>query len=383
MSEERLSPLDAVHRAAGASFTDFAGWQMPVRYSSDLAEHHAVRTGAGLFDLSHMAEIRLEGPGSAAALDYALAGKLSVIEIGQAKYSLLLANNGGIIDDLVVYRLGEVEYLVVANASNRAVVAAELTVRAGGFNTKVTDESDDIALIALQGPDAREILLETPGFAAVEGDFDEAVTTLKYYRAFKSTFNGLDVLVARTGYTGEDGFELYIEAGRAAELWEALATTGGDRVIPCGLASRDTLRLEAGMPLYGHELSRETFPVQAGLGRVVAVSKPDPFVGREAVERGPAADAPVLVGLRGEGRRAVRAEYQVFASDDADAAPIGIVTSGALSPTLGYPIAMAYVEPSVSHPGTELFVDLRGSRLPMSVVTLPFYSRQTHGTPAA
>lgn len=383
MSEERLSPLDAVHRAAGASFTDFAGWQMPVRYSSDLAEHHAVRTQAGLFDLSHMAEIRLDGPGSAAALDYALAGKLSVIEIGQAKYSLLLANNGGIIDDLVVYRLGEVEFLVVANASNRAVVAAELASRAAGFNTKVTDESDDIALIALQGPDAREILLATPGFAAVEGDFDNAVTTLKYYRAFNSTFNGLDVLVARTGYTGEDGFELYIEASRAAELWHAVATAGGDRVIPCGLASRDTLRLEAGMPLYGHELSRETFPEQAGLGRVVALTKPDTFVGRAAVEHGPAADAPVLVGLRGEGRRAVRAEYQVFASADADAAPIGIVTSGALSPTLGYPIAMAYVEASASHPGTELFVDLRGSRLPMSVVTLPFYSRQTHGTPAA
>lgn len=379
-SPERLSPLDAVHRAAGASFTDFAGWQMPVRYSSDLAEHHAVRTSAGIFDLSHMGEIVLIGPDAAAALDVALAGKLSAIEIGQAKYSLLLADDGGIIDDLVVYRTGDDRFMVVANASNAAVVADELRTRAAGFDTIVTDESDDVALVAVQGPDARAILLETPGFG-VDGpgndaeDFDVQLGALKYYRAFPATFEGQPVLVARTGYTGEDGFELYVAPERASRLWEALVETGGPRLTPCGLASRDTLRLEAGMPLYGHELSRDTLPVQAGLGRVVALAKPGDFVGRAAIEQGPGADAPVLVGLAATGRRAPRADYEVFDGEGESATRVGVVTSGALSPTLGYPIAMASVVPDAAEVGTELFVDVRGTRVAASVVPLPFYKR--------
>ncbi|MFK4728086.1 glycine cleavage system aminomethyltransferase GcvT [Agromyces mediolanus] len=378
--EERRSPLDAVHRAAGASFTDFAGWQMPVRYSSDLAEHRAVREHAGLFDLSHMAEISLIGPGSAAALDHALAGKLSAIAVGQAKYSLLLAEDGGIIDDLVVYRTGDDRFLVVANASNREVVAAELLARADGFETFVSDESDDIALVALQGPDALAVLLETPGFG-IEGpgndqeDFDRAITELKYYRSFPATFEGEPVLVARTGYTGEDGFELYLAPERAPKLWEALAETGGPRVVPCGLASRDTLRLEAGMPLYGHELGRGILPVQAGLGRVVALAKEDDFIGRAAIERGPAEGAPVLVGLTAEGRRAPRAGYEIYDGDGPDARRVGEITSGALSPTLGHPVAMGFVAPELAEPGSALFVDVRGTRIPAAVVALPFYKR--------
>ena len=377
---ERRSPLDAVHRAAGASFTDFAGWQMPVRYSSDLAEHHAVRTTAGIFDLSHMGEIVLLGPESAAALDYALAGRLSAIEIGQAKYSLLLAEDGGIIDDLVVYRTGEDRYMVVANASNREVVADELRARADGLDTTVEDESDDIALIALQGPDALEVLQQTPGFG-IQGagndndDFVSALAALKYYRAIPAEFDGEPVLVARTGYTGEDGFELYVAPERAGRIWDALRETGGPRVVPAGLASRDTLRLEAGMPLYGHELSRDILPVQAGLGRVVALSKEGDFVGRAAIEAGPAADAPVLVGLAAEGRRAARADYEVYDGDGADAARVGVVTSGALSPTLGHPVAMAYIAPDAAEPGRELYVDVRGTRVAASVVKLPFYKR--------
>jgi aminomethyltransferase len=377
---ERRSPLDEVHRAAGASFTDFAGWQMPVRYSSDLAEHHAVRTAAGIFDLSHMGEILLIGPESAAALDYALAGKLSAIEMGQAKYSLLLAEDGGIIDDLVVYRTGDDRYMVVANASNREVVADELRARAEGFDTTVEDESNDIALIALQGPDALEVLQQTPGFG-IQGagndsdDFVTALAALKYYRAIPAEFEGEPVLVARTGYTGEDGFELYVAPERAAGLWDALRETGGPRVVPAGLASRDTLRLEAGMPLYGHELSRDILPVQAGLGRVVALSKEGDFVGRAAIEAGPATDAPVLVGLAAEGRRAARADYEVYDGDGADAARVGVVTSGALSPTLGHPVAMALVEPDAAETGRQLFVDVRGSRIAASVVPLPFYKR--------
>ncbi|WP_430645695.1 glycine cleavage system aminomethyltransferase GcvT [Agromyces sp. GXS1127] len=377
---ERRSPLDEVHRAAGASFTDFAGWQMPVRYSSDLAEHHAVREHAGLFDLSHMGEIVVVGPEAADALDYALAGKLSAIVEGQAKYSLLLARDGGVIDDLVVYRTGPDRYLVVANAANRRVVAEELRSRTAPFDAEVFDESDDIALVALQGPDALEVLQQTEGFG-IEGpgndeeDFVAAVAALKYYRAIAATWEGIPVLVARTGYTGEDGFELYVAPERAKALWEALQETGGPRVVPCGLASRDTLRLEAGMPLYGHELSRDILPVQAGLGRVVALTKDGDFVGRAAIEEGPAEGAPVLVGLTAEGRRAPRAGYGVFDGDGDDARKVGEITSGALSPTLGHPVAMAFVAPDVAEVGSSLFVDVRGTRIAASVTALPFYQR--------
>jgi aminomethyltransferase len=367
---ERRSPLDAVHRAAGASFTDFAGWQMPVRYSSDLAEHHAVRAAAGLFDLSHMAEILVLGPEAPAALDHALAGRLSAIEEGQAKYSLLLAEDGGIIDDLVVYRTGADRFLVVANAGNRDAAVAALRERAAGFDCVVDDESDDVALIALQGPRAEEILRGVDGFDI------PGLDGLRYYRAVTGDFRGHEVLVARTGYTGEDGFEFYLDPDAAPELWEALAETGaGAGLVPCGLASRDTLRLEAGMPLYGHELTRATLPQQVGLGRLPVLGKPGGFVGESAVAAGPAADAPVLVGLVAEGRRAGRAGYGVFAGES-DAEAAGEVTSGALSPTLGHPIAMALIRPDLAEVGTTVFIDVRGTRIPATVVALPFHSRK-------
>ena len=369
-TEERYSPLHRVHINAGASFTDFAGWQMPVRYSSDLAEHHAVRTAAGLFDLSHMGEILVIGPESADALDYAFAGKISAVALGQAKYSLLLGREGGIIDDLVVYRTGEDRFIVVANASNREAVAAELLARTAPFDCEVFDESDDIALIAIQGPKSFEILSQVPG-TVVPGLVD-----LKYYWCTPGQFEGHEILVARTGYTGEDGFELYIAPDAAPALWRALAETGaGSGLVPAGLASRDTLRLEAGMPLYGHELGLTTFPVQAGLGRVVSLNKTGDFVGRGAVEIGPAEGARVLVGLRADGKRAGRADYLVL---DADGIEVGVITSGALSPTLGYPVAMAYVDPAVRELGTELFLDVRGTRVPASVTALPFYQREAN-----
>lgn len=367
---ERRSPLDAVHRAAGASFTDFAGWQMPVRYSSDLAEHHAVRTAAGLFDLSHMAEILVLGPEAPAALDHALAGRLSAIELGQAKYSLLLAEDGGIVDDLVVYRTGEDRFLVVANAGNRDAAVEALRARAAGFDCVVDDESDDVALIALQGPKAEEILRNTAGFDV------PGLDDLRYYRAITADFRGHEVLVARTGYTGEDGFEFYLDPDAAPELWEALAETGaGSGLVPCGLAARDTLRLEAGMPLYGHELTRDTLPQQVGLGRLPVLGKPGGFVGEAAVTAGPAPDARVLVGLTAEGKRAGRAGYAVFAGET-DADPVGELTSGALSPTLGHPIAMGLIRADLAEPGTTVFLDVRGTRIPATVTALPFYSRK-------
>ena len=368
---ERFSPLHAAHVAAGASFTDFAGWQMPVRYSSDLAEHHAVRQNAGLFDLSHMAEIRVSGPQAGEFLDHALAGQLSAIQLMQAKYSLLLNARGGIIDDLVVYRTGETEFLVVANAGNHDQALDALTSRSGRFDVTVTDESDATALIAVQGPNALAIIQDTAGLS-IDGD----LVGLRYYRALTATFSGTPVLIARTGYTGEDGFELYLPVADALALWDALVTAGAPHnLVPAGLASRDTLRLEAGMPLYGHELTTSTYPAQAGLGRVVNLAKPTDFVGRTASEEGPAGDAPVLVGLVSAGKRAGRAGYQIFRSPDATEAE-GVITSGALSPTLGYPIAMAYLPPALARLDTEVFIDVRGTRAPATVIALPFYKRR-------
>ena len=342
---------------------------MPVRYTSDLAEHAAVRTAAGIFDLSHMAEILVYGPDAGTFLDTALAGRLSAIDLMQAKYSLLLTETGGILDDVVVYRLGDTTFLIVANAGNRDVAFAALRDRSAGFDVTVDDQSDDYALIAVQGPNSRVILEETVGIS----ELSVPLADLKYYRATDGFYNGVPLLVARTGYTGEDGFELYLRAESAVLLWRALHDAGASHgLVPAGLASRDTLRLEAGMPLYGHELGTETFPVQAGLGRVVALSKENDFVGRSAIETGPVEDARVLVGLTSEGKRAGRAGYAIVSGD----AEVGIVTSGALSPTLGHPIMMAYVDPSVSEPGTELAVDVRGTHIPVTVTPLPFYRRE-------
>ncbi|MEO7123428.1 MAG: glycine cleavage system aminomethyltransferase GcvT [Lacisediminihabitans sp.] len=365
---QHLSPLHQVHVDAGASFTDFAGWLMPVRYSSDLAEHHAVRHSVALFDLSHMAEILVTGPEAAAALDYALAGKISSVAIGQAKYSLLLTPDGGILDDLVVYRTHENRYGIVANASNRFAVAGALSARAAKFDVTVFDESEGLALIAVQGPNSLAVVERLQQLLTVK-----PVRDLGYYWSTMGTYHGNEIMIGRTGYTGEDGFELYVQAVVAEQLWNELMQAGSELdIVPAGLASRDTLRLEAGMPLYGHELAIDILPVQAGLGRAVNLKKAGDFVGRDASATGAAKSARVLVGLVSEGKRAGRAGYLVYTSDGRE---VGIVTSGALSPTLGYPIAMAYVEPAEMHTGSELFIDVRGTRIPASVVTLPFYTR--------
>ena len=370
----RSTTLEAVHESLGATFTDFAGWKMPVRYDSDLAEHRAVRESAGLFDLSHMGEIHLRGPEAGAALDFALAGKLSTVAVGRAKYSLLLSEEGGVIDDIIAYRLSEEHFLVVANASNAEVDAAELLARAEGFDVEVDDASARTSLLAVQGPAAEQILLDAMAAdgSAIGGLTAEDITGMKNYRFAKGTFGGEEMLVARTGYTGEDGFELYVPNAQATALWELLTAAGGDRLAPCGLACRDTLRLEAGMPLYGNELSRELLPAQAGMARVVALKSKEDFVGRAAIEAAVTEDLPVLVGLVAEGRRAGRAGAAVR---DAEGQEVGTVTSGALAPTLGHPIAMAYVVPAAAAPGTELVIDVRGKDLPARVVEMPFYRR--------
>jgi aminomethyltransferase len=382
---EKFTSLFDEHKKLGASFTDFGGWQMPLKYSSELAEHHAVRRSAGLFDLSHMGEVWVTGPDAAAFLDYALVGKISAMAVGKAKYSLICTEDGGIIDDLIIYRrpavpgdgeAGADRFLVVPNAGNADVVAAALAERAAGFNVQVDDASAATSLIAVQGPKAQELLLRL-----VPAAQHELVTELKYYAAVEVPFlvggAGQDLLLARTGYTGEDGFEIFVSNDDAAGLWQALVAIADDgELTPAGLASRDSLRLEAGMPLYGNELSLQGDPFAAGLGAVVALSKEGDFVGKAALaakkEAGAGSTAGRrLVGLRGLGRRAGRAHYPVLK----DGNVVGEVTSGQPSPTLGYPIAMAYVDVAFTDVGTALDVDLRGKAEPFEVVDLPFYKR--------
>ncbi|WP_007024566.1 glycine cleavage system aminomethyltransferase GcvT [Saccharomonospora iraqiensis] len=361
-STPRRTPLHEVHTELGASFTDFAGWSMPVRYDSELAEHRAVRETAGQFDLSHMGEIELTGPQAADALDYAMVGKLSAVQVGRARYTMVCDVDGGILDDLVVYRLAEQHYLVVANAGNAALIADELRTRASGFDTEVTDRSAETALIAVQGPASAAI---------VAGATRAELSGLRYYASMPAAVDGDEVLLARTGYTGEDGFELFVPAGAAVRVWRRLAEAGAAHgLTPAGLACRDSLRLEAGMPLYGNELGTGTTPFHANLGRLVKFDKPGDFVGRAALEKCGEPDR-VLVGLRGNGRRAPRHGYRLLHGDH----EVGEVTSGALSPTLGHPIAMAFVPPELTEPGTALSADIRGRAEPVEVVSLPFYQR--------
>jgi aminomethyltransferase len=359
-------PLRQKHANLGASFTDFGGWEMPVRYSSDLAEHEAVRTKAGLFDISHMGEIFIEGKDAASFLDYALVGAASEIAIGRAKYSLICNEAGGILDDLIVYRLAEESYLVVANASNKDVVFGAFQKRVAGFDTEVRDESDSWVLLAIQGPRSVEIL----------GEITSApLSDLKYYAISEAKIAGVDCLLARTGYTGEDGFEIYIPVAAAEKVFDALMEAGSKfDLMPTGLACRDTLRLEAGMPLYGHEMNEDVNPYQAGFGKVVRLDKPGDFVGKAALAKlSESKPTKVLVGLTGEGKRAARADYEIFA-EGSDAA-VGVITSGALSPTLGFPVAMGYLNSDLAAVGSKVSVDVRGTRLDFEVVKLPFYKR--------
>jgi aminomethyltransferase len=345
--------------------TSFAGWQMPLRYASETAEHQAVRHAAGLFDLSHMGEIVVTGPDAGAALDYALTGQPSAMPPGRARYTMICAPDGGVLDDLVVYRQGELEFLVIANAANTETVYHELADRVAGRDALVTDATSDYALIAIQGPAAPRILapLAWPDLDA-----------MKYYAGAFGDVAGRAAWVARTGYTGEDGFEVFCRPEDAPHIWEALATAGaGAGLVPAGLAARDTLRLEAGMPLYGNELGPDVTPFEAGLGRVVKFDKPGDFVGREALAAR-ASEGPRrrLVGLTIRSRRIPRHGYPVLANGQTR----GAVTSGAPSPTLGVPIAMAYLEAGTDLGHSVLAVDVRGDAVPADVTDLPFYRRR-------
>jgi len=367
-ADEQLheTALIDIHRALGARLIEFGGWLMPVQYTGILDEHRAVRERAGLFDLSHMGELFVEGDDAGDALAAALVSDPRTLAIGRAQYSMICAPDGGVIDDLIVYRLGPERFLVVANASNAPTVSDELHSRLGGWRAVLDDRSLATSLVAIQGPRAAEVLAPLT---------DVDLGALRYYALAEGQVAGIPALVARTGYTGEDGFEVFVDWARGPAIWEVLAVAGeGTGVIACGLGARDTLRLEAGMPLYGNELDRHTNPFEAGLGRVVKLEKPGPFVGRDALAR-VAKDGPEkrLVGLVIMGRGIARHGYPVVA----DERRTGIVTSGTHSPTLGKPIAMAYVAPGDADPGTILDVEIREQPVASEVVPLPFYKRQT------
>jgi aminomethyltransferase len=356
------SPLDALHRARGAHFTEFGGWELPVRFGSDLAEHNAVRNAAGLFDLSHMAQLDVPGAGAGLGLDYALLGRHSGMPIGRASYSMILTPEGTVIDDLIVYRLGEDHWFVIANAANRDVVAAELGARLQGFDATLADVTEDSALIAVQGPESPAIL--------AEAGLPEAAA-LGYYRCTAVVLDGVPLILCRTGYTGEIGYEVACPRDAAPALWERFEAAGADYGLTlCGLACRDTLRLEAGMPLYGHELDRDTTPVEGGQGAFVRPKEAD-YVGKAALAA--AVPRKHLVGLKSEGRRAARAGYPVRR----DGQPAGHVTSGALSPTLGYPIALASIPGPAPAVGDLVEVDVRGTLQPYTVTNLPFLTKET------
>jgi aminomethyltransferase len=364
--------LHGQHAALGARFTEFGGWEMPVRYGSIVEEHQAVRRAAGLFDLSHMGELTVRGRDAIDALGRALVADPARLAVGRAQYSLICTPDGGIIDDLIVYRTAAAEVLVVPNAGNREAVAAELWARLAGTTVDLEDETLRTSLLAVQGPAAAGIL-------ALLTSLDLA--TLRAYGSASGSVAGVEALVARTGYTGEDGFELFVAWDDGPGLWDALLAAGAPAgLVPCGLGARDTLRLEAGMPLYGNELDRQTNPFEAGLGRFVhlerdtATGAAREFVGGEALRV--AASGPprrTLVGLVLRGRGIARHGYPVRRAGEG--ATIGQVTSGSQSPTRGDAIAMAYVPPSAAAAGTMLEVVIRETAVPAEVVPLPFYRR--------
>jgi len=360
----RHTPLHAGHVALRARMVPYAGYEMPVQYTSIIEEHRAVRTAVGLFDLSHMGELHLSGPEALAFARYAVVSDPGLLEAGQAQYSMVCAPDGGIIDDVIVYRVDD-GYLIVCNAANHDAVLAHLQALSahGDFDVSLADRSDETALIAPQGPRAAELLSRLT---------DVDLSALGNYRSIPGRVAGTECLVARTGYTGEDGFELFCAARRAQRLWDALMSTGADLGLqPCGLGSRDTLRLEAGMPLYGNELDRSVNPYEANLGRVVKLEKGE-FVGRGALaavqQTGPQRR---LVGLMMRDEAIGRHGYPVLI----DGAQAGVVTSGTLSPTLGERIAMAYLPAAAAAVGEAVEVLVRDRPHPAEQVKLPFYRR--------
>jgi aminomethyltransferase len=359
----RRTALFDAHRALGAKLVPFGGFEMPVSYTSILREHAAVRERAGLFDLSHMAQFELRGAAVGAWAETLTVNAVASMKPGGARYNIFTNDHGGAHDDVIFYRLDAERWLLVVNAANAEKMWGVLNAGLGD-GVELENRHGARALIAIQGPKSVEILR---GFAAV--DFG----AMKYYSCVETRVRGVDALVARTGYTGEDGFEIFCAAEAAVDLWDALLGEGRSSGLePAGLGARDVLRLEAGMPLYGHELTEEITPLQAGLGWAVKLSKPD-FVGRAALAAQSArADFERIAGLVLDGRVPARGGYPVFAGDRR----VGEVRSGSTAPSVGNKnIATALLAPAATAVGTRLEVEIRGARHAATVVPLPFYKR--------
>ncbi len=368
MDVPKRTALFAVHQKLGARMTVFGGFEMPVSYGGIIAEHRAVRSSAGLFDLSHMGEFEVRGPHALELLERALTNSASRLAVGQAQYTIMCAEDGGTLDDLIVYRRGENDYLLCVNASNIAADWNWLNEINGAARAELRDVSDQTALVAVQGPRTAEILGRISDFP---------IAQVPRFAIHEGRIAGVSCLAARTGYTGEDGFELFTASTDGERLFAAALEAGKtDGLAPCGLGARDTLRLEAGLPLYGHELDRSTSPLEAGLGVFVKLGRP--FVGEPALrsqrERGL---RKRLAGLQTDDARSIaRQGYRIFR----DGREAGIVTSGTMAPTIGRPIAMAYLsagETSRAQPsaGTAVAVEIRNRLVPATIVTLPFYRR--------
>jgi len=369
----RKTALNAAHRKLGAKMVEFNGWDMPVEYPASIgcgiiAEHMAVRTGVGLFDVSHMGDIRLAGREALAAVQHISMNDASRLAIGQAQYSALLYPQGTFVDDVIVHRLGEDEYLMVINAGTREKDFAWVRDNTRQFDCVVENLSDDYTQIAIQGPKAVHLLQKLT---------DAELTAVKFYWVTRGTVCGLrNTLIARTGYTGEDGFEIYVPSDEetSTRVWNEVLEAGGEfGAVPCGLGARNTLRLEAKLPLYGHEISDTINVWEAGLDRFCKMEKPE-FVGREALERakGEALER-TLVGLEMMERGIARDGYKVLNSDGAE---IGFVTSGSYAPFLKRNIALAYVPLGFAAVGTSINIEIRGRGVKAQVVPTPFYKKQ-------
>jgi aminomethyltransferase len=365
MSELKRTPLYDEHRALGAKLVPFAGYEMPVQYATGItAEHNAVRVGAGIFDVSHMGEVEVRGERALDFVQYVTTNDASRIEVGQAQYSTLPNEQGRLLDDLLVYRFPE-HFLLVVNASNRDRDVAWMGRHAERFGVTLVDRSEETALLALQGPRAEAILSRLT---------DEALPEIGYYRFRSGVVDGVETLISRTGYTGEDGFELYLPAENAVQLWRRLLEVGQpDGLVPAGLGARDSLRLEMGYALYGNDLDENTTPLEGGLAWVTKLDKGE-FVGREALLRQKEEGVSRrLIGFRLSERGFPRTGYEVTHEGEV----VGRVTSGIVSPSLGVGIGMAFVAPAAAKPGTRIEVVIRGQGVPAEVVRPPFYTEGT------
>ncbi len=361
--ESRRTPLYECHQRAGAKIVEFAGWQMPVQYVGLIEEHRAVRQQAGLFDVSHMGEFSVRGPDAASFLQRMTPNDVSRLADGRAHYSGLLTEDGTYVDDILIYRFAEDDYMLVVNAGNRQADLDWLLEHRGDAEVAIEDRSDDTALLALQGPAAAEILA---------GLTDSDLAAVRYYGFVSGKVAGHPAIISRTGYTGEDGFELYLEPEAAPPVWDSLLEAGAPQgLVPAGLGARDTLRLEAAMALYGHELDRTTTPWEAGLSWVVKLESGD-FVGRDALVRQKEAGIPRrLIGFEVVGRGIAREGYALATSGGAE----GVVTSGTWSPTFEKSIGLGYLPTGSTEDGDPLVITVRKREVEARAVPIPFYKR--------